>query len=338
MSELRNATLLPVCRPSLSDWMALENQARIIELPQLSILSCTGGEVKTFLQGQLSSDVRQLSQEKAQYSSYSTAKGRMLASMLLWQTADDTVQIQLSTDIAEVILKRLRMFVLRAKVLIQSEQYGSIAILGAQAAAQLSSFGFVLPEENFASTQAGSVTLLRFAPTVYQLSCPLAELASWIEKLQTTMPQAASSLWEWAEVQAGVLRIQAATQEEYVPQMANMDLIGAISFKKGCYTGQEIVARTQYLGKLKKRTYQAHVALETLALGTALFSPSPELHGQSCGSVAQIAPAKNGGLDLLVVVQIGAVAHGVHLESPSGLALSFSAVNAFAPEAVAEKN
>jgi tRNA-modifying protein YgfZ len=338
MSEVKNATILPVSHPLLSEWVALENQARIILLPQLSILSCTGSEVKAFLQGQLSSDVRQVNQEQGQYSSYSTAKGRMLASMLLWQTADDTLQIQLSSDIAETILKRLRMFVLRAKVTIQAQQYGSLAILGAQAAEQLSAFGLAVPVADFATTQAGSVTLLRFAPEVYQLSCPVAELGQWIEKLQTTMPVADSSLWNWAEVCAGVLRIQAATQEEYVPQMANMDLIGAISFKKGCYTGQEVVARTQYLGKLKKRTYQAHVALETLALGAALFSPSPELHGQSCGSVAQIAPAKKGGLDLLVVVQIGAVVHGVHLDSPTGLALSFCAANAFAPEVLAEKN
>ncbi len=127
--------------------------------------------------------------------------------------------------------------------------------------------------------------------------------------------------WDWLTVAAGVPVILPATQDHFVPQMANMELLQGVSFHKGCYPGQEIVARSQYLGKLKRRMYLAHVEAPAAA-GQGLYSPA--LPGQSCGMVANAAPAPGGGCDLLAVMQASCHEAGeVHLGSPDGPRLAF---------------
>ena len=139
------------------------------------------------------------------------------------------------------------------------------------------------------------------------------------EAVATTLAAAAMALsideWVGLDIAAGVPVILPATQEQFVPQMVNFDLIGAVDFKKGCYTGQEIVARSQYLGKLKRRMYRIH-ATESMAAGESLFSP--EMGDQASGMIVQARSAASGGWDALAVVQVSCVGHALHLRSPDG--------------------
>ena len=147
--------------------------------------------------------------------------------------------------------------------------------------------------------------------------------ALW-QKLSTDAQPAGSPCWDWLNIRAGIPVILPQTQEQFVPQMANLDLIGAVNFKKGCYPGQEIVARMQYLGKNKRRMYLAHVYAETAPqAGNELFSM--EMEGQSCGMVVNAQPSPNGGYDMLAVVQIASHdTFPVHLGALTGARLEFN--------------
>jgi folate-binding protein YgfZ len=143
------------------------------------------------------------------------------------------------------------------------------------------------------------------------------------KKLNSGARPAGSPCWDWLDIRAGIPCILPQTQEAFVPQMANLDLIGAVNFKKGCYPGQEIVARMQYLGKAKRRMYLAHVDTDaTPQPGAELFSM--EMEGQACGLVANAAAAPGGGYDLLAVVQIASHdTYPVHLGALTGARLNF---------------
>jgi hypothetical protein len=134
---------------------------------------------------------------------------------------------------------------------------------------------------------------------------------------------AGTAAWRWLDIQAGVPQITAATQDEFVAQMLNFELIGGVNFQKGCYPGQEIVARTQYLGKLKKRMYLAHLNVADAPMsGNDLFAP--EFADQSCGKLLSVAPAPQGGFDVLAVLQIaGFEGAQVRLGTPNGPQLEF---------------
>ena len=129
-------------------------------------------------------------------------------------------------------------------------------------------------------------------------------------------------VWDWLEIRAGIPVITAATQEAFVPQMVNLELLGGVSFQKGCYPGQEIVARSQYLGKLKRRMYLAHTDRDVApGAGTQLYSR--DLDGQPSGMVVSAAPAPGGGFDLLAVIQTtSADVHPIHLGTPDGPVLA----------------
>jgi hypothetical protein len=144
--------------------------------------------------------------------------------------------------------------------------------------------------------------------------------------LATALTPVGTACWEWLEIRNGIPLITPATQEQFVPQMANMELIGAVNFHKGCYPGQEIIARTQYLGQLKRRMVLAHVEGETPPqAGDALFGS--ELEGQASGMVVNAQAAPDGGYDLLAVAQTTSIADAVlHFRSADGPLLSIQAL------------
>ena len=148
-------------------------------------------------------------------------------------------------------------------------------------------------------------------------------MTTWKKITSIALP-ASTPVWQWLDVQAGVPLITEATKEAFVPQMANFDKIDAVSFHKGCYPGQEVVARTQYLGKVKRHLYRIHVN-GMVAPGTAIHaSGSPE---QPCGTVSNAAPAPGGGCDALAVIQESFVETGaLHLDMPDGLIVAIEPV------------
>jgi folate-binding protein YgfZ len=166
--------------------------------------------------------------------------------------------------------------------------------------------------------------VIRLGESRFILSVPAAAAAETFAALSGSgLAPAGTAAWQWLDIQAGWPLVTASTQEEFVPQMANFELLGGVSFKKGCYPGQEIVARTQYLGKLKKRMYRASVTANGLpAAGTDLYSP--DLGEQSCGKVVTATPSPEGGYELLAVMQMSShEGNDVHLGSPGGPQLAF---------------
>jgi folate-binding protein YgfZ len=291
-------------------------------LTHYSLLRFSGADAQTFLQGQVSCDVAALNPAQATYGSYSTAKGRMLASFLLWRIGADYF-MQLPRVLCEPMRKRLSMYILRAKVqaVDVSEAFALIGVAGAQGEAAVRAAFAQVPDVPMALAEIEGGWVLRLDATRFEIIVPAEHAARLQSALGSHATAADSAVWDLATIHAGVPVITPATQEQFVPQMANLDLIGGVSFSKGCYPGQEIVARMHYLGKLKQRMVLAHVdSTAPPQAGDKLFSA--DLGEQSGGMVVNSAPAPGGGHDLLAVVQTSTFsANGLHLGSLTGPAL-----------------
>lgn len=231
------------------------NKIRWLRLQQQGLILARGEDAVSFLQGQLSNDVRLLSETRAQISSYNTPKGRMLAVLHLFRHSDG-IAIEVHRGVLESVLKRLRMFVLRSKVRLEdaSTALPSLGLWGAEAPQTLERLGLPAPTSVLERAEHNGVTVLRRQGetprfTLHASPAVLATLESqWGES-------ATENDWALAEIDAGVPTIHPETQDRFVPQWCNLDRLGGISFDKGCYTGQEIVARIHYLGEVKRRMH-----------------------------------------------------------------------------------
>ncbi len=306
---------------------AAQNGTVLADLSQLGLLAFSGEDTAEFLQGQFTNDVRGLSADAAAWNGYCSAKGRMLANFLMWKHGADTC-LQMSGDIREAVLKRLKMFILRSRVTARDATGENVRLVlaGPQAAAALNDAGLSLPEDAMKTRANEQGLTVRIGADKFVLSvAPDKAPAVWTALARHATP-VGTAVWDWLRLCNGIPMIVAATQEEFVPQMVNWEVLGGVSFQKGCYPGQEIVARTQYLGKLKRRMYLAHLdGDEVPAAGDNLYTP--DMEGQASGMVVNAAPAPAGGFDLLAVAQIESVAAGqpIHWKSPDGPVLSLKA-------------
>ncbi len=296
-----------------------------IRIANTGLLRFSGADAQLFLQGQLSCDVAALQPLRATNGSYNTPKGRMLASFVLWRVGADYF-MQLPRALCEPIRKRLSMYILRSKVQAAdvSEAFALMGMLGAGAEAALAAAGLAATSTPMTMAETGGALTLRLDANRFEVIAPAEQAAPLELLLKKEATTADTAAWDLATIHAGVPVITPATQEEFVPQMANLDRIGGVSFTKGCYPGQEIVARMHYLGKLKQRMVLAHVDLVDLAdlpvAGGKLYSA--ELAEQAAGTVVNAAPAPGGGFDLLAVVQTSTLStSGLHLGSLTGPAL-----------------
>jgi folate-binding protein YgfZ len=280
----------------------------IVPLTHLGLIACSGEDTQTFLHGQLSNDVKMLAPERSEYAAYCSAKGRMLANFLVWRD-DQAYCLQLARSLLPAIQKRLAMYVMRAKVKLAdvSESRLILGLSGNGARDALRAFFPALPQEVHELIHDPAIgTLIALPGNRFQLIAEPESARRLWRKLAQTLTPAGTPCWEWLEIRSGIPLLTPATQEQFVPQMANMEIIGAINFKKGCYPGQEIVARMQYLGKLKERLFRLHVDGDPPSPGTPLYS---SVFGeQACGTVVNAASAPGGGSDLLAVVQRDAAA------------------------------
>ena len=280
----------------------------ISPLLHLGLIECAGEDAKTFLHNQLTSDVNHLNSDAAQHSAWCTAKGRMLASFLLYRK-ESAYRALLAADLLTAIQKRLQMFVLRSKVKINdlSGNHELIGVSGSQAEAVLQSVNLPVPAKLLDTSAFTGGTVIRLDPTRFAVVVSSEAVAELWQKLAANTRPVGTPAWQWLDIQAGIPLITKATQEEFVPQMANFDTIGGVSFHKGCYPGQEIVARTQYLGKVKRHLYRIEAA-SAIADGVAILSPENPDH--PCGMVVNAAPAPEGGYVALAVVQENFIASG----------------------------
>lgn len=276
-----------------------------VVLPQFSLLSISGADARTFLQGQLTCDVAAL-HNNSSYSGYCNPKGRLLATFLLWMTAGDFWML-LPSVLAEPMRKRLSLYVLRSKVKIEDRtaDWSCAGIFGEAAEQQLKALGGPVPESLHGVAVRDDVSVIHLPGQRYLITLPRAQAA---------FPDGADA-WTGLDIAAGIPFIQPATQEEFVPQMVNLDLIGGLSYSKGCYPGQEIVARTHYLGRLKQRMYRAVVAAPAVP-GDKLYCA--ELGEQSGGMIVNSAGAGDGRFDVLAVLQVAHARAAWHLGALQG--------------------
>ena len=294
-----------------------------VPLSHLGHIRVTGEDATTLLHNLLSSDIKKLPPRHAQRSSFNTPKGRMLASFLVWREGEDYL-LQVCAALAAALTRKLSMYVLRAhaKLTDASEELVAIGLAGPDLVHLLDQVSLTLPPETL-SVAEGAVQVVRTGEhRAIVLTSPEAAPELWRKLIAAGAIPAGTAAWQWLDIQAGIPLITAALQEEFVLQMVNFELIDGVSFHKGCYPGQEIVARMQYKGTLKKRTYRAHVEGEAPEAGTDVFSS--DFGDQSAGKVLSATPAPEGGSDLLVCVQIASHdADNVRLASPDGARLRF---------------
>ncbi len=285
----------------------------LCDLSHFSLIRASGDDASNFLQGQFSNDVRQVSATAHQLSSYSSPKGRMLALFRLFQR-NDAYYLSLPQGLLETTLKRLQMFVLRSQVSLEdvSEQMVRFGLSGPNTEGLLREHLGECPAEKDESVTAKEITVLRIAGEHprFELHGSFTAMQSLWDALAPHAQKAGANSWELLDIQAGLPSIYSETVEAFVPQMVNLQLVNGVSFKKGCYTGQEIVARMQYLGKLKRRMYRAHVdsAIRPVP-GDELTSPH-SASGQGAGKVVKVASSPNGGYEILCVVEIVAAESG----------------------------
>ncbi|MEW6590632.1 MAG: folate-binding protein [Pseudomonadota bacterium] len=316
---IENGTVLHFGDPAAERAAA---QATVVaDLSQLGLIAFQGEDTATFLQGQLTNDVRALHADGAQWNGLCSPKGRLLGNFLMWRQGEDTC-LQLAGDLTASVLKRLSMFILRAKVKGRdaSDETVRVVVAGPQAATAVHAAMGAVPEAPMRSAAVANGWVVRVGADKFVLSiAPGAAEAVWQTLRQSATPVGAP-VWDWLRLTAGIPMIVAATQEQFVPQMVNYEVLGGVSFQKGCYTGQEIVARSQYLGKLKRRMVLAHVDAEATP-GDSLYSA--DLDGQASGTVVNAAPAPGGGYDLLAVAQVeSAATQTLHLRALDGPALA----------------
>lgn len=297
-------------------------------LTDTGLIAATGDDAAVFLHNQLTNDVEHLGAQEARLAGYCSPKGRLLATFLMWKR-EGAIMLQLPRQIQPAVQKRLQMFVLRSKVkLADAAQDWALLGAGGDAAGDTLKKWFpALPAAPYATATSANGILIRLADAYgqprYQWCAPVAvAVQAWPELVKTLAP-AATALWRLTEIHAGVPQITQATQEQFVPQMVNFELIGGVNFKKGCYPGQEIVARSQYLGKLKRRMLLASANTDGVAAGTEIFwSGDPD---QPCGMIVNAERNLEGGTDCLVEIKMAAAGDGtIHLGSASGTTLKFA--------------
>ncbi|MEW9580420.1 folate-binding protein YgfZ [Paraburkholderia sp. DGU8] len=325
------AALAVLPRPSADEFDAVLQHGAYMPLTQFGVIDAIGDEAASFLHGQLTNDTQHLDAAHARLAGYCSAKGRLLASVLTWRSGD-TIRLLLSKDLQAAVQKRLSMFILRAKAKLVDAS-GELAVVGLAGDVRraLSGVFDALPDGVHVQVDGTAGSLIRVPDALERLRYlwigPKAQVDVLLPSLDDKLKRVSPAVWDWLDIRAGEPRITQPVVEQFVPQMVNFDVLGAVNFRKGCYPGQEVVARSQYRGTIKRRTSLANVEGELTSVrpGMELFhSDDP---GQPCGMIVNAAWAHAGGVDLLVEIKLAALESGaVHLGAADGPTLRFLAL------------
>ncbi|WP_322059710.1 folate-binding protein [Paraburkholderia sp. J63] len=320
------AIATPAAAPSAEDFDAVLKGGAWAILPQFGVIDANGDDAASFLHSQLTNDIQHLDVTGARLAGYCSPKGRLLASFLTWKTGD-TIRMLLSKDVQAGVQKRLSMFVLRAKAKLTDDTDKLLVVgLAGDVRGALARVFDALPDGVHVKVDDPAGTLIRMPDAAGRLRYlwvgPKDAVEAKLASLEGLLKPVSPAVWDWLDIRAGEPRITQAVSEQFVPQMVNYDVLGGVNFKKGCYPGQEIVARSQYRGTIKRRTALASVAagLDAARPGAELFhSEDP---GQPCGMIVNAAAAPEGGVDLLAEIKLAALESGsVHLGAADGPAL-----------------
>lgn len=282
-------------------------------LDDWGLIRASGADAASFLHSQLTNDVAHLDVGQARLAGYCSPKGRLLASFVIWRDAAGDILLACSADVLPATLKRLRMFVLRAKCVLSdaSAEWPLYGLAGTRAVAWL---GDAAPPAPWRARERAGLTAIRLPDAAGQ---PRVLCASAIAP---DLPPLPPETWRWLEVHSGIARIEAATVEKFVPQMLNYELLGGVDFKKGCYPGQEVVARSQYRGSIKRRSllFESNAVARA---GDEIFDSTDA--SQPAGMVVNAAPqpAAPGSVALVEVKLASAAQASLRLGSADGPAL-----------------
>ncbi|HBR97670.1 MAG TPA: folate-binding protein [Gammaproteobacteria bacterium] len=296
--------------------------ASLYDLSWRSVLRITGADAQDFLHGQFSNDVKALNGQSSQLNSYANPKGRILALFRLLKGQGD-FYLDCPAEVLPAFSKRLHMFVMRSDVQIASmdETHAMVGLSGEGAPQALTEAGLAVPEAVEAITvDPDSATIVARLPgnqPRFTLLAPTETLSEHWHVLSPLAGLRPSVEWKHEQVMAGLPEVYTATTEAYVAQMVNLQLTNGLSFKKGCFPGQEVVARLQYLGKLKQRMYLYACQGAEAAPGDSVFS---EDTGMAVGDVVEIAKDRDGKQHCLLVLKTAAAEGGqaLHLADPDG--------------------
>jgi hypothetical protein len=283
--------------PAASQGPADSAQSGCIELPHMGVIRVQGADAASFLQGQLTQDVALLGSDRAPLAAYCNAKGRMQASFIVVKRSAEEILLVCARDSVAPMVKRLSLFVLRAKAKLSdaTADYRMVGLTGSAVDA------LQAQAQPWSRRDEGDATVVFLYPGAG------VSRACWLAPSGQTPPMGppvSLDYWHWLSVRSGLAMVGQACFEAFVPQMLNYESVGGVSFKKGCYPGQEVVARSQFRGTIKRRAYLVH-ASAALSVGQEVFqSHEPE---QACGLVAAAAPCPDGqGYDAIVSMQTGA--------------------------------
>lgn len=268
----------------------------VAALTHLGVIRVAGEDAAKFIHGQLTQDFSLLGLNEARLAAFCSAKGRMQASFIGFKRSADEILLVCSQDILAPTLKRLSMFVMRAKAKLSdaSDEYLVYGLAG-NAIQTIATHA----HSTWAKADLDTASVVNLYPadgTSRQL---------WVAPKETAPPPGQSlalEIWLWGEVRSAVATITAPIVEAFVPQMLNYESVGGVNFKKGCYPGQEVVARSQFRGTLKRRAFVVH-ADAPMAAGDEVFVSDD----QPIGTVVQAAAAPLGGFDAIVSVQLSAI-------------------------------
>ena len=284
----------------------------LADLSQRALIAVRGADAEKYLQGQLTNDIYAVTAERSQLSAHCSPKGRALACFRIFRRGD-AIYLALPETLLEPSLARLRKYVLVSKVTLETEtDLVQIGYSGAESDSHLREIIGTVPEQPDRVTQVDGITAIRVpgAHERFELLGSLSDIKTLWTKLAIHATPVGMGPWVLQDILAGIPALAPETADHFVPQMINLDLLNGISFKKGCYTGQEIVARTHYLGKLKRRMYRLHCP------GTELPSPATAIYNsalrndESVGGVISAQAAPEGGITLLAVLQSEATGRG----------------------------
>lgn len=305
----------------------------VVLLKQTGVLSAEGDDAIRFIHGQLSNDIEHLDTGSTRMAAYCTPQGRILALFHIWKSVQK-IHMMLPKGILPALQKRLQIYILRAKVKLtdESDSMAIFGIGGKQAESVLSKWFAGLPLALSGKTENETGILMRvkdaFGSSRYLLAVPVGKLQEVKSALSAELAICDESRWLLGEIEAGIPRITLPVQDRFIPQMVNLEETGGLSFKKGCYPGQEVIARSQYRGTVKRRMFHGRVKWQEgasvsgpdITAGTELF----DAQRQVCGIVVQSARRDEQHIDCLAVVQTDAKEAGdIHAGIPDGPVLSW---------------
>ncbi len=301
--------------------MTMAHTAFFCTLTHEGVLAVRGVDASKFLQGQLTCNLNYLNEDKSSLGARCTQKGRMQSSFRIVFEGDGCL-LAMAGELIEAQLLDLRKYAVFSKSKLTDESADWVRFGLQDGDAALVSLGLDMPQETDSVVRANDLIAIRVSPGRAELWVRSAQADSIKSRLAAQLSEGLLNDWLLGQIRVGIGQVFGSTREEFIPQMINLQAVGGVSFKKGCYTGQEIVARMQYLGKLKRRLYRLTLSNEEIPQpGTALFSP---VHASAVGNV--VMAAQDGqNIELLAVLQGDAAEDGrINLGSPEGAALQMS--------------